>query len=117
MPVSINDPIEFYPRDDPIEIDEDAQKKISCSSSGQQGKEPKDQLLSWHRVVNGQEIKLDAPDKVEHEDQVSPTGNHIDYANLLFSKFSKADEGVYICKRTLHTNVQAKNVTLKLISK
>ena len=51
---------------------------------------------------------------VQHRDERLQT-TVIDYVDLLFDKFSKADEGVYICERTLDIHKKQVNVTVKMI--
>ena len=113
--VSVLDPIELYPRENPILIHEDEKKFINCSSEGHPGTEEKDLILSWYRLVNGQEVNME--DRVIHRDHTESNRGTVDYADLTFPKFSKDDEGVYICKRKLGSHVQEKNVTIKKISK
>eukprot|EP00111_Clytia_hemisphaerica_P018541 TCONS_00054846-protein len=113
--LSVLDPIELYPRENPTFIHEDEKKAINCSSEGHPGFQEKDLILSWYRLVNGKEVKI--TDGVIHRDYTDNNrGGTLDYADLVFTKFSKNDEGVYICKRILDKHVKAKNVTLKLIT-
>ena len=53
---------------------------------------------------------------VQHRDERLQT-TVIDYVDLLFDKFSKADEGVYICERTLDVHKKQVNVTVKMIGR
>ena len=51
---------------------------------------------------------------VQHRDEKAQT-KIIDYVDLLFDKFSRADEGLYICERALGGHKKQKNVTVKMI--
>jgi len=68
--------------------------------------------LRWYRIHDDGTREL--LKNVIHRDDTSNT-NVIDYADLPFPNFAKADEGVYACERTLGGIKKEVNVTINMI--
>ena len=87
---------------------------VSCSSLGYAGTQPTTLVLQWYRI-NDDGTRKSLTDVVVHRDD-NTNNNIVDYADLPFQDFTKADEGVFVCERTLGDGLKKEaNVTIKMI--